>query len=58
MDPMRALLSFATLLLLTADLLAKPEERPFPTEKTTILREGRIVYVVEGTLTIPKATTT
>jgi len=46
------------LLLLSAGLLparaAGDEERPFPFAKSTILREGKVVYVVEGQVTIPE----
>ena len=40
------------LLLAGVPARAEPEERPFPVGRTTILRAGRVVYVVEGTITI------
>jgi len=49
-----------SMLLLGCLLLAAPEtperaleERPFPADRTVILRDERIAYIVSGTLTIP-----
>jgi hypothetical protein len=56
MRTVRALLLLAMLTLFPPPGTARAEdgERPFPVDRTTILREGGVVYYVEGTQTIAK----
>ncbi|MHC4471365.1 MAG: hypothetical protein ACYS99_10415 [Planctomycetota bacterium] len=52
---MRRAAAALALLLLAAPLGGQElEEKPFPTEKSTILRKGKVRYVVEGKMTIPE----
>ena len=44
----------ALFLVPSGPVVAKGKEKPFPIKKSTILREGKVVYIVEGTQTIPK----
>jgi hypothetical protein len=51
---MRTIAAVIALLLLAASGRSQElEEKPFPTEKSTILRKGKVRYIVEGKKTIP-----